>query len=495
MALKWERINSARPDRGNTSFMLAYLIYIAYIGISWLLVIYAANFYYLLYRASRGVRRPDRRELVEFPHVTVQLPLYNEKYVAERLIAAACSLDYPKDRLQIQVLDDSTDDTRRICRLAVEYYRRKGIDIEYLARGTRRGYKAGALQYGLKRAKGEFIAIFDADFVPPRDFLLKIMPYFSRPDLGLVQARWTHLNEEYSTMTSAQALSLDLHFLVEQKARGYSELFMNFNGTAGVWRKTCIIDAGGWRNRLAEDLDLSLRAQLKGWRLAFLPEVTAPAEIPVQMNASKRQQFRWAKGAIQCAVEFTSSILRSNVPLKTKVQSLLQLTRHIVHPLVMIQFLLTPLLIHLGFDLLFIMAIVSHLIFGPLIYVYVIRKMWRDGWIRKLGHYLMMVFFFSGMSLNNTKAVISGLSGVKSEFARTPKFGVVRKTDSWKEKEYVLPFSLDTVVEVFLGLYGVFTIFTALLTRNYSLIPYLVLMTAGFLYIAILGILHSRRVR
>ena len=323
-----------------------------------------------------------------FPTVTIQLPIYNERYVAKRLIEAVCQIDYPRTKLEVQVLDDSTDETVNICKGTVQEFQEKGLDISCIHRNQRFGFKAGALREGLQTAKGEFIAIFDADFLPPPGFLKETLPYFASKEIGMIQTRWSHLNEDYSSLTKAQALSLDAHFLVEQRAKSQSELFMTFNGTAGIWRKDCILDAGGWEDTLAEDLDLSFRAQLKGWRFLFLEEQLSPAEIPVQMPASRRQQFRWAMGSAQCVRKFYREIIDSKLKLNTKLQAFFQLTRHVVFPLSIAQLLLLPFLIAWGFDLAPTTGIVSQLTLGPLAYVYVLRKMYPKDWLSRVPIYV-----------------------------------------------------------------------------------------------------------
>ena len=280
------------------------LIFDIFIICAILITAYTCNFYYL---AFRSMRRSGKFSVIPFetPSITIQLPIYNEKYVAARLVDAVCALDYPKEQMRIMILDDSDDDTVTLLKNLVSDYQKKGFLIEHVRRGTRQGYKAGALKHAMKTTNSEFVAIFDADFIPPKWFLKKAMPHFTKPNIGLIQCRWGHVNENYSAITQAQALSLDFHFLIEQKAKSNSHLFMNFNGTAGIWRTECIESAGGWHTAtLVEDLDLSYRAQMKGWKCLFLHDIVVDAELPVQMNAAKRQQFRWAKGSIQCAIKF-----------------------------------------------------------------------------------------------------------------------------------------------------------------------------------------------
>jgi cellulose synthase/poly-beta-1,6-N-acetylglucosamine synthase-like glycosyltransferase len=425
-----------------------------------------------------------------YPAVTIQLPIYNERYVVKRLIDAVCSLDYPKDKLQIQVLDDSTDITKEICRKAVKEKKRQGFDIEYIHRKNRIGFKAGALQNGLRKAKGEFIAIFDADFIPPKEFLKQILQYFTRKDIGMVQARWGHINENYSTLTKAQALDLDLHFIIEQRARSFSELFLNFNGTAGVWRKDCIISCGGWEENLAEDLDLSIRAQLRGWKFVFVPNLICKAELPVQINASKRQRYRWAGGAVQCTLKFFKDIVIAGIPIKTKIQLLIQITRHFIYPLLLTQFILLPILMKLEYNVNPLGALLSQLLLGPAIYLFAIRTYWRKRWLTKLSSYPFLILLAGGMAIVNTKAIIDTLLKKTYVFQRTPKFGEV-KGDEWKRKAYVLPFSPTAIVELVFAIYGLLALITAFLTKNFLLTPYIALFTLSFFYVSILTFLHT----
>lgn len=341
--------------------MLGAILFGIYTIISSVMFLYGANFYYLIFRSTRNIEKPSRISHLDFPKVTIQLPIYNELYVAKRIIETVCQVDYPRGKLEVQVLDDSTDETVNICKETVQQFQEKGIDLVYIHRDQRTGFKAGALQAGLGVAKGDFIAIFDADFLPPTGFLKDALPYFASKEVGMVQTRWAHLNEDYSTLTKAQALSLDAHFLVEQRAKSQSDLFMTFNGTAGIWRKDCILDAGGWGYTLAEDLDLSFRAQLRGWKFLFLDEQLSPAEIPVQMPASRKQQFRWAKGSAQCLRSLYREIIDSKVRLNTKLQAFFRLTRHVIFPLSITQLLLLPFLIAWGFDMAPTTGIVSQL--------------------------------------------------------------------------------------------------------------------------------------
>src|SRR6186997_200318 len=325
------------------------LILVAYFFVLSILAIYGWHRYYLvyLYMKNRG-KAPDPAlpppALHELPRVTIQLPIYNEMYVADRLIDAVCEMDYPRELLEIQVLDDSTDETTDIAELAVRRHAARGFDISYLHRVDRRGYKAGALEAGLKVAKADFVAIFDADFVPSPDFLRKTLPYFTHPKIGMVQARWGHINQDYSLLTKIQAILLDAHFVLEHGGRNRAGCFFNFNGTAGVWRREAIADAGGWQHdTLTEDLDLSYRAQLRGWQFVFLPGLVAPAEVPPDIAAFKSQQHRWAKGSVQVFRKLGWRILSSNEPLKVKLEALAHLTGNVGYPCVLLLSLLMPL--------------------------------------------------------------------------------------------------------------------------------------------------------
>jgi cellulose synthase/poly-beta-1,6-N-acetylglucosamine synthase-like glycosyltransferase len=481
------------------------ILYSSFIIIAWLLTVYTLNFFYLSYHSQHNLKHQKamkkKMQIVNdnsLPLITIQLPIYNEKYVAVRLIDAVCRIDYPKEKLQIQILDDSDDNTGQIIRLIVDHYTFKGFDIVYLHRTLRSGYKAGALKAGMKIAKGEFIAIFDADFIPPNWFLKKAIGSFSDPKVGLVQCRWGHINENYSSLTEAQAISLDLHFLIEQKAKSLTHLFMNFNGTAGIWRTSCINDAGGWHtSTLVEDLDLSYRAQLKGWKCLFLENLIIEAELPVQINAAKRQQFRWAKGSMQVAMKLLTDVaLDRKIPMDTKIQAFIQLTRHIVHPLFLTQFIIFPMLLALDYKLYTvswapITAILMYIVMGPATYLYIIRKIWRDKWKVKARQYFYLIFFATGISVNNTVAIFEALLVRKNEFLRTPKFGIIKKGDEWKNKSYVLPFTKITLLEIFFSVYGTIAIFISIFTGNPIYAPILLLQTIGFIYIAYLSISHS----
>ena len=459
---------------------------------------YTVNFYYLAFLSRT---RKESYPTVDWgtPTITIQLPIYNEKYVAQRLVDAVCHMDYPKDKMKIMVCDDSDDDTVELLRGVVDGYKKEGYQIEHVRRGTRKGYKAGALKHAMKTTDTELVAIFDADFIPPTWFLKRAIPHFATSNIGLVQCRWGHINEDYSTITQVQALSIDFHFLVEQKAKSNSHLFMNFNGTAGIWRRDCIEDAGGWHTAtLVEDLDLSYRAQMKGWKCLFLPDIVVDAELPAQMNGAKRQQFRWAKGSIQCAIKLLSDVaLKRNVAIEAKIQAFIQLTRHIVYPLVLIQFLSLPVLLAAQVNLYVVsvlpaLTIATYLAMGPGAYVLVIRGMYNKSWKSKAKLLPALLIYNAGMSVNNTVAVFDAILGKKNEFHRTPKYGIVTKKDDWKGKAYNLPFTQTTLLEIFFGVYGMMGIFIAIFSNNPMFVPIIALQTIGFFSIAYLSVSHTR---
>jgi len=459
---------------------------------------YTCNFYYLTYLSIK------RKEIfttidVGTPTVTIQLPIYNEKYVAKRLVDAVCAMDYPQEKMRIMVLDDSDDDTVKIIDDAVDEYKRQGFQIEHIRRGTRKGYKAGSLKHAMQTTDTEFVAIFDADFIPPNWFLKRAIPHFSKSNIGFIQCRWGHVNENYSAITQAQALSLDFHFLIEQKAKSNSHLFMNFNGTAGIWKRECIEDAGGWHiATLVEDLDLSYRAQMKGWKCIFLPNIVVNAELPVQMNAAKRQQFRWAKGSIQCAIKLlTEIIIKRKVAIEAKIQAFVQLTRHVVYPLILVQFLALPVLLAANMNLYLVnvipaLTIATYLAMGPGAYIIIIQSMYHNSWKSKVKILPALLVFNAGMAVNNSVAVFDAIFGKKNEFLRTPKYGIINKEDDWRDKAYNLPFTKTTLLEIFFGIYGLMGIFISIFSNNPIFAPIIGLQTVGFFYIAYMSLSHTR---
>lgn len=426
---------------------------LAYFLVSGLLFLFGLNFMYLTFISLRQApeKRQKPRQLEKWPRVTVQLPIYNEMYVAERLVQAACRLDYPKDRLEIQVLDDSTDETRSIVSKAVKAAKANGIDIKAIHRDDRAGYKAGALRAGFAQASGEFFAIFDADFIPQPEFLLQTVPHFEDPKIAFVQTRWGHVNRDFSFLTLIQSLAIDAHFMVEQLARSRSGLWFNFNGTAGLWRREAIVDAGGWKaDTLTEDLDLSYRAFLKGWRARYLSAVETPAEVPITFNAFRRQQHRWARGSLECAARLLPAIWASRHPLRTKIAATFHLGGYGVHLLLFAYCLLQPLAIVYARDFpglisLFSVAYLFSLtILAPSFLLFAGQYQLGRPWWRWLPVILVISAFGGGMMLNTLRAALEVSRGKPGEFRRTPKFGVEGKTKIWMKKQYHL--KLDPIV-------------------------------------------------
>ncbi|WP_187632130.1 cellulose synthase family protein [Hymenobacter lutimineralis] len=455
-------------------------------------------------QAYRATPLPAPAPPAQWPLVTVQLPVYNELFVVERLIDAAAALRYPAGRLHIQVLDDGTDESVAVAAARVDFYRRRGLHIDHVRRPSREGYKAGALAHGLTLTEGEFVAIFDADFVPPPDFLERTIPYFSQPKVGVVQTRWGHLNQGFSLLTELQAFALNAHFLVEQVGRAAGRHFLNFNGTGGVWRRACIADAGGWHSdTLTEDLDLSYRAQLRGWRIAYLPGVVAPAELPAAMDAVKSQQFRWNKGAAETARKHLGRVLRSGETAATKLHALFHLLNSSVFVVVLLMALLSVPMVFIkhhspALRPLFQLASVFLLTLLPLLYYY--YTAWEQEpatTSRGLGfggRFLLFLAVSMGFSLHNAQAVVLGLAGRQSAFVRTPKLGVVKRQSSWLRRRYRTG-SLDvlTVLEGLLALYFLFGLGVGVYFRELGLAPFHLLLTVGFGLVFSYSVRHNRQ--
>jgi len=453
---------------------------------------------YLYWRHRQRAPKPAGH-FEELPRVTVQLPMFNEMYVAERLIESVAAIDYPKDKLEIQVLDDSTDETVEIARAKVEELVGRGFDAVYIHRTDRTGYKAGALEAGVKVAKGDFLMVFDADFMPTKTILHDLVHFFTDPKIGMVQARWGHLNRDYSMLTRVQSMMLDGHFVIEHIARNRSGRFFNFNGTAGIWRKATIVDAGGWQHdTVTEDMDLSFRAQLRGWNFVYVPTALAPAEIPCEMNSFKTQQFRWAKGSAQTAKKLLPIVLRAKIPLKVKVEAVFHLTNNFAYLFLVVLAVLqlpnmllrrelqSPELLLLDVPL---FAATSGSI--VLFYLTTHRALYDNLWdaIKRLP---MMMALGIGLSINNTRAVVEGLFGNDLTFVRTPKHGVTQKQEGWKKKKYKAGPMFHSLVEFGFGLYFVFTIVLAVITGSWMSIPFLVLFMVGFLYVGSLSLYQLR---
>jgi cellulose synthase/poly-beta-1,6-N-acetylglucosamine synthase-like glycosyltransferase len=472
----------------------------AYFFVLVILAVYGWHRYYLvyLYLANRDKEPKPGPALSPLPAVTIQLPLYNEMYVADRLIESVCRIDYPRDLLEIQVLDDSTDETRGIAELAVRRFAEQGIDIKYLHRTDRRGFKAGALEAGLVQARGEFIAIFDADFIPSPDFLTRLMPHFADPNVGMVQARWGHVNQDYSLLTKIQSILLDGHFVLEHGGRNRAGRFFNFNGTAGIWRRAAIDDAGGWQHdTLTEDLDLSYRAQLRGWRFVFVSDVIAPAEVPVEMNAFKSQQHRWAKGSIQTCRKLLSDLLRADIPLGVKAEAFFHLTANFNYPLmVVLSVLMFPsMVIRYNMGWYEMLLIDVPLFFAATFsvcnfYMVCQREIHRD-WITRLKYLPFLMSIGIGLSINNTRAVFEALFNKQSEFNRTPKYRIEGDADEWIGKKYRQSVAVQPLIELALGLYFTWTVFYALANQIYGTVPFLVLFQIGFLYTGLLSVVQQ----
>lgn len=456
---------------------------------------------YLYYKYKGNLPAPLARYPPDgLPAVTIQLPVFNELYVVERLIEAVARIEYPRDRLEIQVLDDSTDETQSIARAQVERLRAQGLDIRYLRRATREGYKAGALQEGLKVARGELVAVFDADFVPAPDFLLRSVNYFTDPGIGMVQVRWEHLNRDYSHLTQAQAIFLDGHFVIEHTARNRSGRFFNFNGTAGLWRRSTIADAGGWQHdTLTEDLDLSYRAQLKGWRFVYLPDVVSPAEVPVEMNAFKSQQHRWAKGSIQTARKLLPRILRSGLPREVKLEAFFHLTANFTYPLMILLTVLMPVSMVIRFkhgwyevlllDLPFFWTATMSVV---MFYVASQREIGMPPWQRI--RYLPFIMALGiGMCVNQSKAVIEAMVGYETGFTRTPKLGLKGGKDkAWLKPRYRTLHTAQPLLELALGAYLTSAIWFALDKGVWFSLPFLLLFQWGFFYVGLMSLLQGR---
>jgi cellulose synthase/poly-beta-1,6-N-acetylglucosamine synthase-like glycosyltransferase len=475
-------------------------ILLSYFFILSVLWVYGAHRFLLVFQYMKHKDRvPGPPPAVaEWPLVTVQLPVFNEMYVVDRLIDAVADFDYPKDKLEIQVLDDSTDETTEIAELAVRRLAKAGFNITLLHRTDRTGYKAGALEAGMHVAHGDYIAIFDADFVPPSDFLKRTVGYFGDPKVALVQARWGHLNQDYSLLTKVQSVLLDGHFVLEHGGRNRSGCFFNFNGTAGVWRRAAIIDGGGWQHdTLTEDLDLSYRTQLRGWKFLFVPDLVTPAEVPVEMNGFKKQQHRWAKGSIQTCLKVLPRILQSDLPLKVKVEAFFHLTANFNYLLmILLSALMFPAMIvryNMGWSELllidvpiFIMATWSVFNF----YLVSQRELYTD-WKARAKHLPAVLAIGIGLAVNNAKAVIEALAGHQSEFARTAKYGIERTHDEWQHKKYHHQMHWQPIVEIALGLYFTATVVYALDNGIYGTVPFLALFQFGFLYVGLGSVLQQ----
>jgi cellulose synthase/poly-beta-1,6-N-acetylglucosamine synthase-like glycosyltransferase len=498
----WHRNTDLNPFRGLyqvNSFDLAVMA--PYFVVMVILAMYGIHRYVLVYHFYKNRKRiaPPPPEISEWPRVTVQLPIYNERYVIERLVDAVAQFDYPRELLDIQVLDDSTDETQEVARNCVERYQRLGLRISYIHRNNREGFKAGALQEGLKVARGEHIAIFDADFIPPAYFLRNTVPYFADVKLAMVQTRWSYINRNYSKLTEVEAVLLDGHFVIEHSARFRSGLFFNFNGTAGIWRRAAIEDAGGWQHdTLTEDTDLSYRAQLRGWQFIYLPNIECPSELPVEMNAFKSQQARWAKGLMQTAKKIMPRVMRANVPGAVKAEAFFHLTANVSYPLmVLLSMILLPAMIVrfyqgwfqiLVIDLpLFIASTCSISSF----YLAAERAIFPKTWKRTFLYLPFIMAVGIGLSVRNAVAVLEAIFGVKSDFVRTPKYRVeagAHGSDAWATKKYRKKAGWMPYAEVLLGFYFAAAVVYAIEMENYATVPFLLLFVWGYLYTGLMSL-------
>ena len=466
-----------------------------------ILSIYGSHRYvmaYLYYKYKRN-RPVPKAKFEELPRVTIQLPIFNEMYVVERLIDSVAEIEYPRDRLEIQVLDDSTDETQGIARARVRRLREQGIDIHYLHRDNREGFKAGALQAGLRIAGGELVAVFDADFVPSKDFLMRSVHYFTDEKIGMVQVRWEHLNRDYSHLTQVQAILLDGHFVIEHTARNRSGRFFNFNGTAGIWRRATIEDAGGWQHdTLTEDLDLSYRAQVAGWRFVYLPEVVSPAEVPVEMNAFKSQQHRWAKGSIQTARKILPLILKSDLSRSVKLEAFFHLTANLTYPLMILLTVLMPVSMVIRFNHGWYEVLMLDLPFfwtaTMSVVMFYMASQSEIGmpWWRRVKYLPFIMALGIGMCVNQSKAVIEALVGYETGFTRTPKTGVQGRGGHWLRVRYRTMVTAEPLLELALGAYLTSAIWFAVDKGVYFSLPFLLLFQWGFVYVGIVSLFQGR---
>jgi cellulose synthase/poly-beta-1,6-N-acetylglucosamine synthase-like glycosyltransferase len=445
---------------------------------------------------SRSSRKRPIPSIDTFPPVTIQLPIFNEKYTIERLLASVTRLDYPSEKLQIQVLDDSTDDTAILTKNLVEDYKSQGINIEWIHRTDRTGYKAGALANGFRSATGELLAIFDADFVPDTDWLKKTVPYFKNQQLGCLQTRWGHTNRNYNSLTQVEAMAIDGHFIVEQTVRSRNDFLLNFNGTAGLWRSSCIKDAGGWQwDTLTEDLDLSYRAQMRGWKIDYLPDVVVPAELPPHMEAYKNQQFRWAKGSFQVVRKILPQVLgQSKMPLHIRLLALLHITGYGVHPLMLAILILTlpvGLFAPHAFKV-FPLSIIAS--FGPPLVYLSAKASHTPSLAKRLRLLPLLTITGFGLCLNTSVAVIEGIFGKGGVFVRTPKLNLqeTHRRNKPVDKAYITPASPLVWLEIILGFYALLTAAVLAPIIGWGVVPWMIIYTLGFFYVAGLNLLQKR---
>ena len=485
------------------AFDLALLI--PYFIVLIILAAYGAHRYWLVYLYYKYQKKKTTEPAARFrfddlPRVTVQLPIFNEQYVVERLLDAVCRLEYPKEKLDIQLLDDSTDETVEVARLLVDRYAALGHPVKYLHRENREGFKAGALEAGLKTAQGEFVAIFDADFVPPPDFLMKCIHHFTDPKVGMVQTRWTHINRNYSLLTQVEAILLDGHFVIEHSGRSRSGVFFNFNGTAGMWRRSAIDEAGGWEHdTLTEDTDLSYRAQLKGWKFLYLQDVECPAELPVEMTAFKTQQARWAKGLIQVSKKILPLVFKSDASRHQKIEAVYHLTANISYPLMIVfSVLLMPAMIIRFYQGWFQMLYIDLPLFMAStfsissFYLVSQKELFPKSWLRSLLYLPLLMSLGIGLTVTNTIAVLEALVGKQTAFARTPKYRVESKKDKVGANKYRKRLGWVPWIELVIGTYFALAIIYAIDNENYFTVPFLLLFVVGYWVTGLMSLLQGR---
>jgi cellulose synthase/poly-beta-1,6-N-acetylglucosamine synthase-like glycosyltransferase len=474
-----------------------------YFAVMIVLAIYGVHRYtlvYLYFKNRKNYVAEPPLHFEELPRITVQLPIYNEQFVIDRLLEAICALDYPREKLEIQVLDDSTDETQEVASDLVQRFAALGHPIVYLHRANRQGYKAGALGEGLKVAKGEYVAIFDADFVPPPDWLMKVIHHFAEAEIGMVQTRWTHLNRDYSLLTQIEAILLDGHFVLEHGARVRSGDFFNFNGTAGMWRIKAIADGGGWQHdTLTEDTDLSYRSQLAGWKFKYLPDIECPAELPIEMTAFKTQQARWAKGLIQTSIKVLPMMFKSKMPRRIKIEAVYHLTANLSYPLMIVMSaLLIPAMVCRFYQGWFQMLLIDFPLFAAssfsiaVFYLVSQRELFPRTWIRTFLFLPLLMALGIGLTVTNTKAVMEALLGIKSPFARTPKYRVAKKGEKSQAAVYRKRLVLAPWIELLLGCYFVLAILYTFSNHNYFTAPFLILFVIGYWYTGLMGLLQGR---
>ena len=483
------------------AFDLALLI--PYFIVLIILAAYGGHRYWLVYlyyknQKNKTTQPPARFE--DLPRVTVQLPIFNEQYVVDRLLDAVCKLDYPREKLDIQLLDDSTDETVEVARGLVERYKKLGNPVTYIHRENRHGFKAGALENGLQTSKGEFVAIFDADFVPPPDFLLKCIHHFSDPKIGMVQTRWTHINRNYSLLTQVEAILLDGHFVLEHSGRARSGVFFNFNGTAGMWRRQAIDEAGGWEHdTLTEDTDLSYRAQLKGWKFLYLQDVECPAELPVEMTAFKTQQARWAKGLIQVSKKILPQVFSSDASRHQKVEAWYHLTANLSYPLmIVLSVLLLPAMVIRFYQGWFQMLYIDLPLFMAStfsissFYLVSQKELFPKSWFRSLLYLPLLMALGIGLTITNTRAVLEALIGKQTSFVRTPKYRVETKKDKVGATKYRKRLGWIPWIEIAIGCYFALTVYYAIDNENYFTVPFLLLFVIGYWCTGLMSLLQGR---